>query len=119
LSHGLIQLIFNLPPVGIFGHMGWITVDAYLRRQYLSGDFFLHGLFTVGIVLCFCFFLFQILVRATAGTARISRKTFSSMQVQIESVQVAGTDPVAEQVDRLLGLAAELDKLDPKFKEIR
>lgn len=108
LSHGLLQLMFNVPVLAILGHMGWITVNTYLRGQYLSGDFFLHGLFTVAVVLCFSFFAFQLLVRLMAGTARISRRAFAALQSQVESLQALQSNPVSEQVDRMIGLAESL-----------
>ena len=113
LSRGLLQLVFNLPPLAIFGHMGWITVNTYLRGQYLSGDFFLHGVFTVGVVLCCSFFLFQMLVRALAGTTRISRRAFTGMRSQVESLQMVSAGPLAEQVGQLLALADELASTPP------
>ncbi|MGB5985314.1 MAG: hypothetical protein WBG37_08410, partial [Desulfobacterales bacterium] len=72
------------------------------------GDFFLHGLFSVAVVLCFSFFAFQLLVRLMAGTARISRRAFAALQSQVESLQALQSNPVSEQVDRMIGLAESL-----------
>ena len=56
LSGFLLQLIFNLPVIGILGHVGWITARNYFTGNYLSADFFLHAFLTIGITMVLSFF---------------------------------------------------------------
>lgn len=104
LSGLFLQILFNLPVIGILGHMGWITAKDYFTGQYLSSDFFLHAFLTIAITLFLSFFLFQGCVRLAAGPERITRKAFEKMKQQVEQFQPISMNPVGEQVDMLLSL---------------
>ncbi|MBW2604792.1 MAG: 50S ribosome-binding GTPase [Deltaproteobacteria bacterium] len=106
LSGLILQILFNLPVIGILGHVGWITARDYFTGQYLSSDFFLHAFLTIAITLFLSFFVFQGCVRLAAGPERIARKAFEKMKRQIERFQPISMNPVGEQVDTLLSLGS-------------
>jgi len=105
LSGLILQFLFNLPVIGILGHVGWITTRDYFTGQYLSSDFFLHAFLTIAITLFLSFFVFQGCVRLAAGPERITRKAFEKMKHQVEQFQPISMNPVGEQIDTLLGMA--------------
>jgi GTPase SAR1 family protein len=105
LSSLILQILFNLPVIGILGHVGWITARDYFTGQYLSSDFFLHAFLTIAITLFLSFFMFQGCVRLAAGPERITRKAFEKMKHQVEQFQPISMNPVGEQIDILLGMA--------------
>ncbi|MGB5991125.1 MAG: GTP-binding protein [Desulfobacterales bacterium] len=105
LSGLILQFLFNLPVIGILGHVGWITARDYFTGQYLSSDFFLHAFLTIAITLFLSFFVFQGCVRLAAGPERITRKAFEKMKHQVEQFQPISMNPVGEQIDTLLGMA--------------
>jgi hypothetical protein len=99
-----LQILFNLPAVVVLGYTGWITVHRFLLGSYLAFDFFLHALWTIGIVLLLSFFLFQVCVRLAAGPERISRRAFEKMKRQADQVKGITTNPVLEQLEIILEL---------------
>jgi hypothetical protein len=105
LSGLFLQILFNLPVLGILGHVGWITARDYFTGQYLSSDFFLHAFLTIAITLFLSFFVFQGCVRLVAGSGRITRKAFEKMKHQVEQFQPISMNPIGEQIDILLGMA--------------
>jgi GTPase Era involved in 16S rRNA processing len=107
LSGLLLQIFFNLPALAILGYTGWITVERFLLGSYLTFDFFLHALWTIGIVLLLSFFLFQICVRLAAGPERITRRAFENMKRQADRIKGITTNPVLEQLESIL----ELDRM--------
>ena len=106
LSSLFLQILFNLPVLGILGHVGWITARDYFTSQYLSSDFFLHAFLTIAITLFLSFFMFQGCVRLMAGPERITSKAFEKMKHQVEQFQPISMNPVGEQVDILLSLGS-------------
>ncbi len=106
LSGLFLQILFNLPVIGILGHVGWITARDYFTGQYLSSDFFLHAFLTIAITLFLSFFVFQGCVRLAAGPERITRRSFEKMKQQVEQFQPISMNPVGEQVDTLLSLCS-------------
>ena len=106
LSGLILQFLFNLPVIGILGHVGWITARDYFTGQYLSSDFFLHAFLTIAITLFLSFFVFQGCVRLAAGPERITRKAFEKMKHQVEQFQPISMNPIGEQIDTLLTLGA-------------
>jgi len=108
LSGLLLQIVFNLPALAILGYTGWITVQRFLMGSYLAFDFFLHALWTIGIVMLLSFFLFQVLVRLTAGPGRITRRAFEKMKRQADQLEGITTHPVLEQLETILELDAML-----------
>ncbi len=112
LSGLILQFLFNLPVLGILGHVGWITARDYFTGQYLSSDFFLHAFLTIAITLFLSFFMFQGCVRLAAGPERITRKAFEKMKHQVVHFQPISMNPVGEQVDILLSF----DSIDPSVQ---
>ena len=112
LSGLILQILFNLPVIGILGHVGWITARDYFTGQYLSSDFFLHAFLTIAITLFLSFFVFQGCVRLAAGSERITRKAFERMNQQVKQFQPISMNPVGEQLDILLSLGS----MDPSTK---
>jgi GTPase SAR1 family protein len=108
LSGMLLQIVFNLPVLAILGYTGWITVQRFLIGSYLSVDFFLHALWTIGIVLLLSFFLFQICVRLAAGPERVSTRAFDKMKRQADQLDGITAHPVLEQLETVIGLDAML-----------
>jgi len=104
MSGFLLQIIFNLPAIGILGHVGWITARNYFIGDYLSSDFFVHAFLTIGITLFLSFFLFQGCVRFAAGSEKITRNAFEKVKHQIEQFQPISMNPVSEQIDTVLNL---------------
>jgi GTPase SAR1 family protein len=108
LSGMLLQLVFNLPMVAALGYTGWITVQKFLEGSYLAGNFFLHALWTIGIILLLSFFLFQICVRLAASPERITTRSFEKLKRQADQIDAFSTNPMMEQLDMLLQLEAML-----------
>jgi len=106
LSGLILQFLFNLPVIGILGHVGWITARDYFTGQYLSSDFFLHAFLTIAITLFLSFFVFQGCVRLAAGPERITRRAFEKMKHQVDQFQPISLNPVGEQIDTLLTLGS-------------
>jgi GTPase SAR1 family protein len=106
LSGFVLQVLFNLPVIGILGHAGWITARDYFTGQYLSSNFFLHAFLTIAISLFLSFFIFQGVVRLAAGPERITRKAFEKMKHRAEQIQPISINPVGQQIDVLLSLSA-------------
>lgn len=104
LSGLLLQILFNLPALAILGYTGWITVQRFLMGSYLAFDFFLHALWTIGIVLLLSFFLFQVSVRLAAGPERITRRAFEKLKRQADQLEGITTNPVLEQLELILEL---------------
>jgi GTPase SAR1 family protein len=105
MSGVLLQMVFNLPVIGILGHVGWITARNYFTGNYLSSDFFVHGFLTMGITLFLCFFLFQGCVRFSANSEKITRSAFEKVKQRIEQFQPISMNPVSEQIDTVLNLS--------------
>ena len=108
LSGLLLQVIFNLPALAILGYTGWITVQRFLMGSYLAFDFFLHALWTIGIVLLLSFFLFQVCVRLGASPERVTRRAFEKMKSRADRLEGVATNPVLEQLERVLELGRML-----------
>jgi len=104
LSGLVLQILFNLPVLAILGYTGWITVQRFLMGSYLAFDFFLHAVWTIGIVLLLSFFLFQVCVRLGAGPERITRRAFEKMKRQVDQLEGITTNPVMEQLETVLEL---------------
>jgi len=104
LSGMLLQFVLNLPMFAVLGYTGWITVQRFLQGSYLAGNFFLHALWTIGIILLLSFFLFQILVRLVAGPERVTIKAFEKMKRQAGELDAFTTNPVLAQLETVIEL---------------
>ena len=104
LSGILLQILFNLPALAVLGYTGWITVRRFLIGSYLAFDFFMHALWTIGIVLLLSFFLFQICVRLAAGSERVTARAFEKMKRRTDQFNERPPNPVLEQLETVLML---------------
>ena len=104
LSGMLLQFVLNLPMFAVLGYTGWITVQRFLQGSYLAGNFFLHALWTIGIILLLSFFLFQILVRLVAGPERVTIKAFEKMKRQAGELDAFTINPVLAQLETVIEL---------------
>jgi GTPase SAR1 family protein len=108
LSGMQLQILFNLPVLAVLGYTGWITVKRFLMGSYLAFDFFVHALWTIGIVLLLSFFLFQICVRLVASPERVTTRAFEKMKHRTDQFDGTAANPVLEQLDAILALDAML-----------
>ena len=108
LSGMLLQMVLNLPMFAVLGYTGWITVQRFLQGSYLALNFFVHALWTIGIILLFSFFLFQILVRLVASPERVTAKAFEKLKRQADQFDTLATNPVLTQLETLIQLEAML-----------
>ena len=108
LSGILLQIVFNLPAFGILGYSGWITVKGFLVGEYLAGSFFLHALWSIGIILLLSFFIFQACVRLAAGPERVTTKAFEKMKRQADQLDMMTPNPVQVQLETVIELNAML-----------
>lgn len=113
LSGMLLQFGLNLPMFAVLGYTGWITVQRFLQGSYLAGNFFLHALWTIGIVLLLSFFLFQILVRLVAGPERVTTKAFEKLKRQADQFDAFTSNPVLIQLETLIQLENMLTSREP------
>ncbi len=112
LSGMLLQFVLNLPMFAVLGYTGWITVQRFLQGSYLAGNFFLHALWTIGIILLLSFFLFQILVRLVASPERVTIKAFEKMKRQADQLDAFTTNPVLAQLETVIELETMLTALN-------
>jgi GTPase SAR1 family protein len=108
LSGILLQILFNLPAIGIIGYSGWITVKGFLWGEYLAGAFFLHALWSIGIILLLSFFIFQACVRLAAGPERVTARAFEKMKRQADQLDMMTPNPVLVQLETVIELNAML-----------
>ena len=106
LSGLLLQILFNIPAVGILGYCGWLTLDHFFMGSYLSGDFFRHALWAIGLILFLSFFLLQLFVRAAAGTQRIAGRAYEKIKNQLNHLNELNQNPLKSQLQTVLSLAA-------------
>jgi energy-coupling factor transporter ATP-binding protein EcfA2 len=104
LSRFSMQFFFNLPTLALMGYVGWLTLAGFLRSDYLSGDFFLHALLTMVIVLLLSFFLLQVVIRLGAGGERIQREAFRHVERALAEQPLASAPELSEQIGRILEL---------------
>ena len=101
LSHGLLQLIFNLPAVAVLVYVAWLTGLAFFTKNYMASEFFVHALMTAGLALFLAFFLYQAIVRLFAGPKRLMRKTLTSVNVAAATMTPQAEHPVAKEIESL------------------
>ncbi|MCK4987657.1 MAG: hypothetical protein KAS40_19125, partial [Desulfobacterales bacterium] len=113
LSGLLLQILFNIPAIAILGYCGWLTLQTFFSGSYLSGDFFMHAFWAIGIILFLSFFILQVCIRAAAGVGRITGKAFEKLKSQLEQLNEFNHNPLKSQLETVLGLAilAEANRL--------
>ena len=104
LSGGLLQLIFNLPVLGVLGYAGWLTAGNFFSGSILSGDFFLHAFWTIALVLLLSFFLLQGVVRLAAGKERLLERIFSRVREAVDGQRRLSENPVWQQANTIIRL---------------
>ncbi len=106
LSGLFVQVFFNLPALGILGYCGWLTLESFFSGEYLSGDFFMHAFWAIGLVLFLSFFILQLCIRAAASTNRITARAFDKLKHQLDHLEELNQNPVKAQLDTVLALAS-------------
>jgi energy-coupling factor transporter ATP-binding protein EcfA2 len=105
LSGLLLQILFNIPAIGILGYCGWLTLQTFFSGSYLSGDFFMHAFWAIGIILFLSFFILQLCIRAAAGAGRITARAFAKLKSQLEHLNEFNHNPLKSQLETVLSLA--------------
>jgi GTPase Era involved in 16S rRNA processing len=98
LSAGPLQLLFNLPVLGILGYAGWLTAVNFFSGTILSSDFFLHAFWTIVLILLLTFFLLQGVVRMAAGKEKLVAQVFDRVQRELDRESRIEENPVWRQV---------------------
>jgi GTPase SAR1 family protein len=111
LSGMLLQTLFNLPVFAILGYTGWVTVHRFLQESYLSVDFFLHALWTIGIILLLSFFILQTCVRLIASPERVTTRAFETIKGQADHLGRISSNPVLQQLEKVIELDSILSAL--------
>ena len=106
LSGLLLQTLFNLPAVGFLGYCGWLTLQTFFSGSYLSGDFFMHAFWAIGLILFLSFFLLQLCIRAAASSGRITGRAFENLKGQLDHLNALNRNPLKSQLETILNLAA-------------
>jgi hypothetical protein len=84
LSGGLLQLVFNLPVLGVLGYAGWLTAVNFFAGSILSSNFFLHAFWTIVLVLFLSFFLLQGVIRLASGKERLVEGVFALVREAVD-----------------------------------
>jgi hypothetical protein len=105
LSGFILQVLFNLPTVAILGYCGWLTLRNFFRGTYLAGDFFLHALWAIGIVMLLSFFILQICIRLAAGSERITNGALKKLKSNAHQIDTPLDNPAKAQLQSVLELA--------------
>ena len=109
LSHGLLQLVFNLPVLGVLGYAGWLTAVNFFSGTILSSNFFLHAFWTIVLILFLTFFLLQGVVRLAAGKEKLVAQVFDRVQQTLDRENRIDENPVWRQVKIVEELGAGSD----------
>jgi hypothetical protein len=108
----ILQVLFNIPAVGIIGYCGWLTLSNFLGETYLAGDFFIHAVWAIGIVMLLSFFIFQICIRLSAGSERITNRALKKLKANADLIDTPLDHPARSQLQSILDLAAITEKRD-------
>ena len=105
LSGFILQVIFNVPVVGILAYSGWLTLSNFFSGTYLAGDFFLHAIWAIGIIMLLSFFILQIVIRLAAGGERITTRALKSLKSKADQMDTPLDNPVRSQLEHVLELS--------------
>lgn len=109
LSALILQTLFNLPAVGFLGYCGWLTLRTFFSGSYLSGNFFIHAFWAIGLILFLSFFLLQLCIRAVASSKRITGKAFEKLKGRLDQLNTLNQNPLKSQLETVLNLAAQAE----------
>lgn len=104
LGSGLLQLLFNLPVLGVLGYSGWLTATAFFAGNILGSDFFVHAFWTILLVLLLSFFLLQAIIRLAAGKERLLRRVFARVREAVDREGSPVDSPVWHQANVIVEL---------------
>ena len=104
LSGFILQVLFNIPAVGILGYCGWLTLSNFFTGTYLAGDFFLHAIWAIGIVMLLSFFILQIVIRLAAGSERITTRALKMVKSNADQIDTPLDNPARSQLESVLEL---------------
>ena len=110
LSGWMVQLIFNLPPIGILAHVGWTTAKEYFNGNYLPSNYFLHAGITIVIALFLSFFVYQTLIRLIGGSERIVETALETAMGHVAHLHPLTQSQVAGQVQAVIQLVPDASK---------
>jgi energy-coupling factor transporter ATP-binding protein EcfA2 len=96
----------DAPAVGFLGYCGWLTLQTFFSGSYLSGDFFMHAFWAIGLILFLSFFILQLCIRAAASSGRITGKAFEKLKGQLDQLNALNQNPLKSQLETVLSLAA-------------
>ncbi|PIP35508.1 MAG: hypothetical protein COS92_02485 [Desulfobacterales bacterium CG07_land_8_20_14_0_80_52_14] len=102
LSGFFIQLLFNLPILGISGYAAWLTIRDFIQGKILPFDFFLHAFFAIGVTFFLSFFAFQVWVRFFAKKRRIEARALQATHRTTDPDGWLGESAIAGQVATVL-----------------
>jgi predicted GTPase len=105
-----LQLIFNIPTLGILCHAGYLTTTHYFAGNYFSSEFFIHAFLTMIIILFLSFFILQALIRIFGGTHQITIRSFRLMKSRVETWPGTDSNPLINQIQSVLVLASVSNK---------
>jgi hypothetical protein len=94
--------------VGLLGYAGWITIVNFFSGSYLSGDFFLHALWAIGITLLLSFSLLQAIIRVSLNSKRIAGRALDRLQRDLQPLEGLAQTPLRVQLQAVLRLTAVL-----------
>ena len=112
LSGFILQVLFNIPAVGILGYCGWLTLSNFFSGTYLAGEFFLHAIWAIGIVMLLSFFILQIVIRLAAGSERITTRALKTLKSNADQIDTPLDNPARSQLESVLELFTIADPVD-------
>ncbi len=112
LSGFILQVLFNIPTIGILGYCGWLTLSNFFSGTYLAGDFFLHAVWAIGTVMLLSFFILQIVIRLAAGSDRITTRALKKLKSNADQIDAPLDNPARSQLESVLELFTIADQVD-------
>ncbi len=104
LSSVFLQLLFNLPALGLSVYAGWVTIERFVRGDVLPFDFFLHAFFAIVLSLFLSFFVFQAMVRFSTKKQRMESRAFQTAREMTAGDEWIRESTIAGQIKSVLEL---------------
>ncbi len=108
-----LQSLLNAPPAGLIGYVGWVTVVSFFRGDYLSGGFFVHAFWLIGIALALSFCLLQVLIRRRLDPDRVAARAAHRMGRALPPAAGEPVTEVSRQVRTVREMGAALSATAP------